>query len=136
MAKLTGHAPVLLVSDVVKSAEYFRDCVGFSFDRLWGEPPSFCILHRDGLHLMLCQVHPGTSITPHWKLVDCMWNVYLWVDDAQAMYDELKGRGAKIDYELGLKPYGCLEFGIQDLDGHDIGIGQIVEAKDKSRPQP
>jgi len=25
-----------------------------------------------------------------------------------------------------VKPYGILEFGIQDLDGHDIGFGQPI----------
>ena len=128
MPELTGHAPILLVTDVVKSAEYFRDCVGFAYDRLWGDPPSFCILHRDGLHLMLSQVCPGTKIRPHWQIVPQMWNVYFWVDDAAAMYEELKSRGAKIDYGLGMKDYGCLEFGIQDLDGHDIAFGQVIKA--------
>jgi uncharacterized glyoxalase superfamily protein PhnB len=126
MPKLTAHAPILLVTDVVKSANYFRDCVGFSYDRLWGEPPCFCILHRDGLQLMLSQAPAGEKLRPHWQIVHQMWNVYFWVDDARAMYEELKGRGAKIDYTLGMKPYGCLEFGIQDLDGHDIAIGQIM----------
>ena len=37
---------------------------------------------------------------------------------------ELKERGALIDYDLGEQPYGVLEFGIQDLDDHDIGFGQ------------
>ena len=35
-----------------------------------------------------------------------------------------KERGALIDYDLGEQPYGVLEFGIQDLDDHDIGFGQ------------
>jgi hypothetical protein len=24
------------------------------------------------------------------------------------------------------KPYGCREFGTQDIDGHDIGFGQVI----------
>lgn len=124
MPRFTAHAPILLVADVVKSANYFRDQVGFSYDRLWGEPPCFCILHRDGLQLMLSQAPAGEKLRPHWQIVHQMWNVYFWVDDAKAMYEELQGRGAKIDYTLSMKPYGCLEFGIQDLDGHDIAIGQ------------
>jgi len=55
-----------------------------------------------------------------------IWNVYFWVDDVDALFAELKGRGAKIDYGLGNKPYGIREFGVQDLDGHDIGFGQPI----------
>jgi hypothetical protein len=53
-------------------------------------------------------------------------SVYFWVDDVEAMYSELRERGAKIDYELSDKPYGCREFAIQDLDGHDIAFGQCI----------
>jgi len=49
------------------------------------------------------------------------------VNDADALYEEVKGRGAKIDYELCDQPYGCREFGIQDLDGYDIAFGQDIE---------
>ena len=125
--KLQAVAPILLVRDVVASANYFRDRVGFHYDKLWGEPPTFCILHRDGLHLMLAQPGEGVTLTPHWKVLDKMWNAYFWVNDAKALYEEFKSRGAKIDYELCDKPYGCLEFGIQDLDDHDIAFGQNIE---------
>ncbi|HEY4234218.1 MAG TPA: VOC family protein [Lacipirellulaceae bacterium] len=126
MAKLTRSAPILLVKDIVATANYWRDAVGFSYDRFWGEPPCFCILERDGLQLMLSQVNDAADIRPHWKIVHQMWNVYFWVDDAKTIYDELVRRGAKIDYGLGIKPHGCLEFGIQDLDGYDIAFGQIL----------
>jgi hypothetical protein len=125
MATLTGSAPILLVSDVVASANYFRDKVGFAYDELYGEPPCFGILQRDLRHLMLAQA-PAEAIRPHWQVVHQMWNVYFWVDDVDAMYEELRERGAIIDYELHLKPYGVREFGIQDLDGHDIAFGQVV----------
>jgi hypothetical protein len=126
VAKLTGSAPILLVKDVVAAANYWRDCVRFSYERFWGEPPDFCILQRDGLHLMLAQMSDTAEARPHWKIVDQMWNVYFWVDDATAFHDDVVRLGAKIDYGLGLKPYGCLEFGIQDLDGHDIAFGQVI----------
>ena len=54
--KIIGSAPILLVKDVVASANYFKDKVGFQYDRFWGEPPCFCILWRDNFHLMLSQV--------------------------------------------------------------------------------
>ncbi len=38
-----------------------------------------------------------------------------------------KRRGAKIDYEIGDKPYGIREFGVQDLDGHDLAFGSPIE---------
>ena len=76
---------------------------------------------------MLSQVEDVKFIVPHCEVVEKMWNVYFWVNDADAMYEELNGRGVKIDYELCDQPYGCREFGIQDLDGYDIAFGQDIE---------
>ncbi len=39
---------------------------------------------------------------------------------------KFKSTGATIDYELGMKPYGVKEFGINDPDGYDIAFGQIM----------
>lgn len=75
-------------------------------------------------HLMLTQIEDAQSIARHDKLVERTWNVYLRTNNARAMYDELVPSGAKIDYELCEQPYGCREFGIQGLDGHDIAFGQ------------
>lgn len=122
--KITGSAPILLVRDVEKSANYYRDKIGFTYERFWGDPPGFCILFRDGFNLMLSRVEDPVHIVPHYKVVRNMWNVYFWVEDAKKMYDEMVGSGAKIDYHLEEKDYGCLEFGIQDADGYDIAFGQ------------
>jgi catechol 2,3-dioxygenase-like lactoylglutathione lyase family enzyme len=126
-AKIIGSAPILLVADVVASAAYYRDKLGFAYDRFWGDPPCFCMPHRDGHVVMLSQVEDTKHIVPHYKVVQSMWNIYFWVDDAERIYDELKGRGAKIDYELCIQPYGCKEFGVQDLDGYDIAFGQNLD---------
>ena len=127
-SKLISSAAILLVRDVVSSANYYRDKVGFRYDRFWGEPPGFCILRRDACHLMLRQVDDPKFIVPHYQAVEKMWNVYFWVRDADGLFEELRRLGAIIDYELCDQPYGCRESGIQDLDGYDIGFGQVVDA--------
>jgi len=127
MPKIVASAPVLLVRDVVASANYFRDCAGFRYDQFYNDPPSFCILHRDRHYLMLAQATDPTDIKPYWKLVDNLSNAYFWVDDADGLYKEMKAAGAKMDFGPCTQPYGVREFGIQDLDEHDIVFGQILE---------
>ena len=148
-ATILHQAPVLFARDLPKTISYWADKVGFRTLGVWGEPADFAIAARDGAHVMLTQVPEareavphwhikdkmlalapdGHEIVPHWKIRDKMWNAYFWVDDARAMYDELTERGALIDYHLGEKPYGVLEFGIQDLDDQDIGFGQDLARK-------
>lgn len=76
---------------------------------------------------MLSQAPAEAKLIPHWRVVEQMWNAYFWVEDVEALYAEFKKLGARIDYEVELKPYGVKEFGVQDLDDHDIAFGQVVE---------
>ena len=126
-AKLISGAPVLLVADVVASANYYRDKLGFSYERFWGDPISFCIVNRDGCSIMLKQVDDTKYIVPHYKVVEQLWNVYFWVEDVESLFNEIVKKGATIDYELCDQPYGCREFGIQDLDGYDVAFGQTLD---------
>jgi catechol 2,3-dioxygenase-like lactoylglutathione lyase family enzyme len=126
MARLISSAPVLFVRDVRASAEHYRDAMGFRFDRYYGDPPSFVILGRDGLHVMLKSASGDSAIVPRWRISPNLWDVYFWVDNVEELYREFRDRGAKIDYELCDQPYGCREFGTQDIDEHDIGFGQVM----------
>ncbi|MCC5848819.1 MAG: VOC family protein [Verrucomicrobia bacterium] len=115
------------VQDVVSAAKHYRDAMGFSYDRFWGDPPGFVILKRDGMFVMLKQAEDPKHVVPHWTVSDKLWNIYFWVSDVDALHAEFVSRGAKIDYGICDQPYGCREFGTQDLDGHDIGFGQPVD---------
>lgn len=69
-----------------------------------------------------CQTH-RSALQGRPQDVEC----YFWIDDAKGFYDELTKLGAKIDYHLCKKDYGCLEFGIQDVDGYHIAFGQVID---------
>jgi hypothetical protein len=122
--RLIASAPVLLVRNVVASAHHYRDAMGFTFPNFWGDPPSFVILRRDGMHLMLKQADDPAHVIAHWTVSKGLWNVYFWVSDAVGLHAEFVRNGAKIDYPICDQPYGCREFGVQDLDAYDIGFGQ------------
>lgn len=126
MATLTASAPVLLSRDVLAAADYWRDKLGFAVPRFWGEPPQFCIPERNGVQVMLVQAPARHTITPHWRIVDKMWNAYFYVHDIEALYAELIERGATIDYALYTAPHGTKEFGVQDWDGHDLAFGELL----------
>ena len=131
--RLTASSAVLLVKDVVAAANHYRDAMGFAYD-LWGDPPGFAILHRDGMYLSLKRAVDPKHIIPHHTVSDVPWNVYFWVSDADALHAEFVGRGAKIAYEPCDQSYGCREFGTQDIDGYGISFGQVTD-KPKSKAQ-
>jgi predicted enzyme related to lactoylglutathione lyase len=123
VTRLTGSSPVLLVSDIDRAVTFWRDALGFECE-LFGTPPDFATARRDDATVLLALCSDQAAIVPNWKLVDKMWNVYIRVDDADAVYAEVQQRGAAIDYTIYDAPHGFREFGVQDPDGHDIAFGQ------------
>ena len=127
MAVLTGVSPVLLVADLQRSVDYFGNCLGFEC-HVFGDPPNFATAARDAAVILIALSDQPERLIPHWQIVDKMWNVYIRVDDVDAIYAELQKRGAVIDYTIYNAPHGFREFGVQDPDGHDIAFGQRLEA--------
>jgi uncharacterized glyoxalase superfamily protein PhnB len=123
--QLLGIGPYFLVRDVVKAAEYYRDALGFSYPRFWGDPPCFCMPRRDAVTILLSQTDDASIIRPNGKARgDESWDAYVWVKDADALYAEVKPRGAIIAYEPVLQEeYGNREFGVRDLDGYLLAFG-------------
>jgi hypothetical protein len=124
-AKLIASAAVLLVRDVVAAANHYRDAMGFDYDRFYGEPPGFVIVARDDMYLMLKQADTKLVVPHHVVDVECC-DVYFWTSDVKTLHAEFVRRGARIEDDLYLQDYGCLEFAIRDLDGYEIRFGQVV----------
>jgi predicted enzyme related to lactoylglutathione lyase len=91
-------APYFIVDDVVTTANYYRDKLGFSYERFWQEPPAFCMVKRNGIVIMLAQLdqtgvmRPNSTVDPEGGA----WDAYIWIDDADALNTEFKSKGVKI----------------------------------------
>jgi predicted enzyme related to lactoylglutathione lyase len=116
---LTYLCACFIVDDVVKSAEYYRDVLGFSFDRYWGEPPCFVILHREGVEIFLSGNGPkGLTRPNHVASPDFTWDAYIRCHDADALYAEFKSKGAQITRDPEVAFYEMKEFELQDCNGY------------------
>lgn len=122
-AKLLSGATVLLVRDVERAANHYRDQLGFHYSRFWGEPPAFCMVWRNEQCLMLSHT-TDHSLIRSLSDVAHIWDAYLWVDDADRLYAELQERGALIDREPRVTDYDVKEFTVRDLDGYQLAFGE------------
>jgi uncharacterized glyoxalase superfamily protein PhnB len=119
-------APYFLVPDVVAAAHYYRDTLGFSFERFWGEPPSFCMVRRGGIVIMLSEIEDASLVRPNNSAnrEGGAWDAYIWVGDADALHAEFVSKGATIARALCNQEYGCRDFDILDLNGYRLCFGQ------------
>jgi predicted enzyme related to lactoylglutathione lyase len=121
-------APYFVVDDVVSTANYYRDMLGFHYDRLWNDPPSFCIVEQNGAAIMLAQFEqPGLGRPNH--IADPeggAWDAYVWADNVDVLNRQFKANGVKIIRDVSEKPYGCRDFDIEDCNGYRLCFGQLV----------
>lgn len=123
--KLHCIAPYFIVDDIFQSAEFYRDKLGFHFDRIWGEPPQFVMVHRDHIIIMLKYIGSSGHCRPNHRVnPDSCWDAYIWVKDADALYEELQSRGVKITREIENTDYGCRDFDVEDNSGYILCFGQ------------
>jgi len=119
---LYGIAPQLVVKDVKRTVEYYRDALGFVVIGMVGEPPVYGMVERDGM-----QVHFAKSDGPEIKINKDFRSIshdfIIWVPEIDAFYEELMASQVNILEEIVLRPYGSREFVFEDCDGHRILVG-------------
>ncbi len=121
-AQLIGIAPQLVVPDVVRTAEYYRDVLGFRIIGYAADPPVYAMVERDGF-----QVHFGKADNENYKtnqqFRSICTDLIIWVPEIDAFCEEVRSRGAEIAEEITLRPYGSREFVIRDINGFRITVG-------------
>lgn len=121
-AKLYGIAPQLVVPDVVKTANYYRDVLGFNIIGFVMDPPVYAMVERDGF-----QLHFGKADTDSFKTNGDFRKIntdfIIWVPEIDLFYEEVKVKNAEIIEGIVTRIYGSREFVIKDCNGFRITIG-------------
>lgn len=121
-------APYLIVHDVVATANYYRDKLGFGYERFWNDPPSFCMVHRSGVVIMLAELEERGVVRPN-RVVDpegSAWDAYIWIDDADALHEEFRSKGVGIVRPPCDQPYHCRDFEVEDCNGYRLCFGESL----------
>src|SRR3954453_10294191 len=117
-SKMAPWAFVLAVPDINKSAQYFRDFLGFQIS--WENATDWRLAERDGVRIMLGQCPTDTHPS---ALGSHNWFGYLDVDDVDGLHAELTARGAVCSAPKDTH-YGMREIVITTIDGHRLVCGQ------------
>ena len=107
---------VLVVRDVLRAAEHYRDALGFTIAFTYGEPAFYAGVERGHVNIHLHAAErsprqPGQGA------------VYVFVDDVDAYHDQIRGRGADVVKPPQDYPYGMRDFDVRDRDGNQLSFG-------------
>ncbi len=121
-AKLYGIAPQLIVPDVVKTANFYKDVLGFNIIGYFMDPPVYAMVERDGF-----QIHFGKADTENFKTNNDFrkgnTDFIIWVPEIDQFFEEVKAKNAVIIEGIVKRIYGSREFVIKDCNGFRITIG-------------
>lgn len=125
-------SPILGVANVRRTAEYWRDVLGFFLDPDDGvfapvpnEPEGvYGIVKREGVWVHFQR--RGDAAAPRVNRPPQERDVYLYVNLVHEVHADLLARGATIVQPPTVAHYGILEFVAEDPDGHRIAFGGML----------
>lgn len=109
--------PVIFVSNVQVSAEFYRDKLGFAIDFLHGHPPFYGSVSRDGACIHLRFVHEQV-FAAGLREREGLLSAFLPVDGAKALFAEYKAADVAFVQPLKKEPWGGPAFIVRDIDGN------------------
>lgn len=113
--------PILAVADVRRTAEYYRDRLGFEIDFLFGQPPRYASVSlREWTATGACIHLSHADAPPAADAISLYVNVGPDIDRLCARY---KAKGVAIAAEPASMPWGQREFAVKDCNGYTLRFG-------------
>ena len=119
--RLLSSTPLLVVADLQRSIDFYCAKLGFGEPSVWGEPPCFGMLHRDGFEIMLSLTEGETRPRPNGP--HGTWDIYLRTSDLGAETAALAAAGLALAKGPTDTFYDMREIEVCDPDGYRICFG-------------
>jgi len=121
--KLKKVAPQFVVPDVVKTAEFYRDELGFTILGYFLDPPVYAMVSRDEVEIHFGKAD-GNSVQVNESVRRGLGSdVYIWVSDIGQLFSELSARNVEILEGPVKRIYGSIEVVIKDCNGFQLVFG-------------
>jgi catechol 2,3-dioxygenase-like lactoylglutathione lyase family enzyme len=116
---LLAAEPQLFVSDIEASCEFYTKKLGFTVAFVYGEPPFYGQVFRDGATLNIRHLDEP-AVNPQLREREHMLSASITVDDAKALFLEFETAGVLFHQTLKTETWGARTFIIRDPDGNLI----------------
>ena len=113
-------APQFVVPDVVKTAEFYRDKLGFTILGYFADPPVFAMVERDDVEIHFGKADNGEIRVNESVRRGLGTDAYIWVSDIDELFAELSERGVEIIEGPVKRVYECTEVVVKDCNGFQL----------------
>jgi uncharacterized glyoxalase superfamily protein PhnB len=117
MPSLTAAEPQLFVRDIAAASEFYSRKLGFSVAFIYGEPPFYAQVFRDGARLNFRQVD-GAVLDAIRRATEQLLAATITLEDAKPLFVEYQQAGVELVQSLKSEPWGARTFMVRDPDGN------------------
>jgi len=132
-AQFASVVPHIAVPDVVRTAKYYRDVLGFEIAGYWDGDE----VHQDSSRQAVFGIVRRGRASIHFnrgkqarvpsRLSEGAYDLYFDVTNLYALADELRSRGAEVLDGPEERVYGQREFVVRDCNGFVLAFGEPVQ---------
>jgi catechol 2,3-dioxygenase-like lactoylglutathione lyase family enzyme len=125
--RMVAAFPQALVADVARAADFYRDQLGFHVVYLYGAPPFYGLVKRDGAWINLRHVDAPVRYRPEGEEEVLTANIP--VEGVKALFLEFRARRVAFAQTLKEQPWGASDFIVRDPDGNLLCFASVTDMK-------
>lgn len=125
------HAePVLAVTDVMKTVNYYHEVLGFPETWTWGEPPNHGGASWNGAAFLQFSLNQDLAAKSHGE------SVWLRTKELETLYELHQKNKVDIVLPMTKRPWGFAEYVVRDINGYYITFAEPFSEHKKSEAFP
>jgi catechol 2,3-dioxygenase-like lactoylglutathione lyase family enzyme len=114
---LGAAEPQLFVMDIARSCDFYTEKLGFTVNFLYGKPPFYGQVGRDGARLNLRHVDAPLVDQARREREDYL-SASINVNDVERLYAQFQAAGVPFHQHLRKRPWGATTFIVRDPHGN------------------
>jgi uncharacterized glyoxalase superfamily protein PhnB len=122
-SKIHSAAQVIGTDDIEKSLSYYINVLGFSFDFKYGDPTVYAGVKSDQAEIYFCDSPAQAHVVKEKKLAP---EIFIWVSDAQSLFEEHVNNGAVVFEPISDRPWGARQYVIKEINGYHLKFAQPI----------
>jgi uncharacterized glyoxalase superfamily protein PhnB len=120
--KCRNAVPVIATADVQFTVAYYMRVLGFAEHFIYGDPPVYAGIERDGVLLYIARDPELASVLK--RHPNLHPEVFLWVHSVDKVFAEHKRRGAVIVEEIADRAWDARQYVVEDPNGYHLKIAE------------
>jgi uncharacterized glyoxalase superfamily protein PhnB len=121
---LKQTVPVIATADIRSTLAYFKEVLDFKVHFIFGDPPVYAGIERDGVLLYLSE---DAKLATTMRTFDLHPEIFLWVSGVDEAFEEHRRRGAKIVEEISARPWDARQYVIEEPNGYYLKIAEPID---------